>query len=298
MVDLNIGQIAAFVTAICWTITPIAFEAAGKRVGSLSVNFIRLIIAFLLIGLFTLFTRGLFLPLDASGSMWLWLSVSGVIGFVLGDLFLFEAFVLIGSRISLLIMAVVPPITALIGFFILGERLTFLDLLGMFITMGGIFLVILVRDTKGKKVKLSHPIKGISYAFIGAIGQSAGMVFSKLGMGDYNAFAATQIRIISATVAFAIIITLRKNWSNLVLALKDIKALKYISIGSLFGPFLGVSLSLLSVQYISTGVASTISSISRILIIPISIIVFREKVTAKEILGAAITIGGVALLFM
>ncbi|MBU3188028.1 DMT family transporter [Clostridium bowmanii] len=298
MFDINIGQAAAFVTAICWTITPIAFEAAGKRVGSLSVNFIRLIIAFLLIGIFTFFTRGMFLPLDASVTAWLWLSISGVIGFVLGDLFLFEAFVLIGARISLLIMAVVPPITALIGFFILGERLTVLDLIGMFITMGGIFLVILVKGTKGKKVKLSHPIKGISFAFVGAVGQAAGMVFSKLGMGSYDAFAATQIRIIAATVAFAIIITLRKNWSNLALALKDFKAIKYITIGSFFGPFIGVSLSLLAVQYISTGVASTIASTSRILIIPIAVIVFKEKVSAKEVLGAAITIGGVALLFI
>jgi drug/metabolite transporter (DMT)-like permease len=296
--DLNIGQVAALVTAICWTITPITFEAAGKRVGSLSVNFIRLIIAFMLIGVFTTFTRGMFLPLDASASAWLWLSISGVIGFVLGDLFLFEAFVLIGSRISLLIMAVVPPITALVGFLILGERLTLLDLLGMFITMGGIFLVILVRGAGEKKVKLSHPIKGISYAFIGAVGQAVGMVFSKLGMGSYDAFAATQIRIISATVVFAIIITLRKNWGKLSIAITDFKALKYITIGSFFGPFIGVSLSLLAVQYISTGVASTIASISRILIIPISIIVFKEKVSAKEVLGAAITIGGVALLLM
>ena len=157
MLQLFVGQLPLF-----------AFEAAGKRVGSLSVNFIRLIIAFFLIGIFTFFTRGMFLPLDASASTWIWLSISGVIGFVLGDLFLFEAFVLIGSRISLLIMAVVPPITALIGFFILGERLTVLDLLGMFITMGGIFLVILVKGSNEKKVKLSHPLKGISYAFIGA----------------------------------------------------------------------------------------------------------------------------------
>lgn len=296
MIDLNIGQVAALITAICWTLTPIAFEAAGKRVGSLSVNFIRLIIAFLLIGIFTFFTRGMFLPLDASGSTWIWLSISGVVGFVIGDLFLFEAYVLIGSRIALLIMAVVPPITALVGFFVLNERLTALDLLGMFITMGGISLVILVKGSKEKKVKLSHPIKGIAYAFIGAIGQSVGTVFSKLGMGDYNAFAATQIRIIAATVGFIIIITLRKNWSNLALALKDFKAIKYITIGAFLGPFIGVSLSLLSVQYISTGVSSTISSISRILIIPISIIVFKDKVSAKEILGAAITIAGVALL--
>jgi drug/metabolite transporter (DMT)-like permease len=105
MFHSHIGELAAFATAICWTATPIAFEAAGKRVGSLTVNFIRLIIAFVLIGLFTLATRGMFLPLDATAVNWTWLTISGMIGFVIGDLFLFEAYVQIGARISLLIMA-------------------------------------------------------------------------------------------------------------------------------------------------------------------------------------------------
>jgi drug/metabolite transporter (DMT)-like permease len=298
MFESHIGEIAAFVTAICWTATPIAFEAAGKRVGSLTVNFIRLIIAFVLIGLFTLITRGMFLPLDASLTNWTWLTVSGIIGFVIGDLFLFEAYVRIGARISLLIMAAVPPITALAGYIMLGETLTLLDLLGMFITVGGIALVILVKGSESKKVKLSHPLSGIIYAFIGALGQSFGTVYSKFGMGNYNAFAATQIRIIAAIVGFSIVITVRKHWKNIVQSIKDVIAMRDIAIGSVFGPFIGVSLSLLAVQYTTTGVASTITSISRILIIPISIFVFKEKVSAKEILGALITIAGVALLFI
>ncbi|ERI89861.1 putative membrane protein [Clostridiales bacterium oral taxon 876 str. F0540] len=298
MLYSHIGELAAFATAICWTATPIAFEAAGKRVGSLTVNFIRLIIAFILIGLFTLVTRGMFLPMDATSVNWTWLTISGMIGFVIGDLFLFEAYVQIGARISLLIMAAVPPITALAGFLILGETLTLMDLLGMFITVAGIAMVILVKGKNEKKVKLSHPIKGILFAFIGALGQSFGTIFSKFGMGDYNAFAATQIRIIAAIVGFTIVVTARKHWKNIFEALKDHIALRDIAIGSVFGPFIGVSLSLLSVQYTTTGVSSTITSISRILIIPISIVVFKEKISLKEILGALITIGGVALLFV
>jgi drug/metabolite transporter (DMT)-like permease len=298
MFQSHIGEIAAFATAVCWTVTPIAFEAAGKRVGSLTVNFIRLIIAFVLIGVFTLVTRGMFLPIDATGTNWTWLTVSGLIGFVIGDLFLFEAYVRIGARISLLIMAAVPPITALAGFVILRETLTALDLLGMFITVGGIALVILVKGTSSRKVKLSHPLRGIIYAFIGALGQSFGTVYSKLGMGDYNAFAATQIRIIAAIIGFTVVVTARKHWKNIFAALKDYTAIRSIAIGSVFGPFIGVSLSLLAVQHTTTGVASTITSISRILIIPISIFVFKEKVSAKEIIGAFITIAGVILLFL
>lgn len=298
MFQSHIGEIAAFATAVCWTATPIAFEAAGKRVGSLTVNYIRLVIAFVLIGLFTLVARGMFLPFDATSTNWRWLTVSGLIGFVIGDLFLFEAYVRIGARISLLIMAAVPPITALAGFLMLGETLTFMDFLGMFITVGGIALVILVKGTQDKKVQLSHPLKGIIYAFIGALGQSFGTVYSKFGMGDYNAFAATQIRIIAAIVGFSIVVTARRHWKNIFEGLKDLVAMRDIAIGSVFGPFIGVSLSLLAVQHTTTGVASTITSISRILIIPISIFVFKEKVSAKEIIGALITIAGVSLLFV
>jgi drug/metabolite transporter (DMT)-like permease len=167
----------------------------------------------------------------------------------------------------------------------------------MFISVSGIAIVILVRGSNEKKVKFSHPVKGLLFAFIGALGQAFGLIFSKFGMGSYNAFAATQIRIIAALIGFALVITFSKYWGKLFEGLKDYKALGQITIGSIFGPFLGVSLSLLAVQYTATGVASTIMSISRILIIPVSIMVFKEKVSFKEILGAFITIVGVALLF-
>lgn len=298
MFQAHFGEIAALTTAICWTITAVCFESASKKVGSLAVNFFRLIIAFVLLGVFTLFTRGMFLPLDATGANWLWLLTSGLIGFVIGDLFLFQAYIEIGSRISLLIMSSAPPITAIIGYFFMGERITSIAALGMFIAMAGIAIVILNRNTDDKKIKLSHSAKGLTYAFIGALGQALGLIFSKFGMGAYNPFAATQIRVIAAILGFAVIITISKKWGKLNIAIKDHNSMKFISIGSFFGPFLGVSFSLLAVQYTATGIVSTIISISPILIIPASILMFKEKVLPKEILGASISILGVALLFI
>lgn len=298
MIEAHFGEIAALITAVCWTITATAFELAGKKVGSLSVNYIRLLIAFVLIGLFTTVTRGMFLPLDATSKAWFWLSLSGLIGFVIGDLFLFQAYVEIGSRISMLIMALVPPITGLLGYITMGELLTALNLIGMSITISGIALVVLVRNPEGKTLKFSHSVKGISYAFIGALGQSLGLILSKIGMGNYNPFAATQIRIISGIIGFTVAFFVMKRWDKLKEAIKNKNAMKYISLGSVFGPFLGVSFSLLAIQHTTTGVASTITSIVPVLIIPSSIFILKEKVYPKEIFGAVITVVGVSLLFI
>lgn len=147
----NIGELAALGTALCWNIVGIAFESAGKKVGSLTVNYIRLILGFIFISIVSFFTRGLFFPLDATVNNWIWLSISGFIGFFLGDMFLFQSYVEIGSRISSLIMATSPPITALLGYIVLGEKLKPIGILGMIITLIGISIVILSRDTDDKK---------------------------------------------------------------------------------------------------------------------------------------------------
>lgn len=302
MFQAHLGEFIALLTAVFWTTTSLFFESAGKRVGSLSVNFIRLIIGFLLISTYTLITRGLFLPIDATGSAWFWLLISGAIGMVVGDLFLFQAYVEIGSRISMLVMASVPPITAIISFIVLGEKLTKPNIIGMSITVLGIAVVVLKRnedESEGKgKIKLSHPKRGLLFAFLGAVGQSVGMILSKFGMKDYDPFAATQIRIIAGLFGFAVLFFIMKKWGNLAKAFKDKNAIGKISIGALFGPFLGVSFQLMSLKYTTAGVSSTITSIVPVLIIPPAIILFKEKITPKEILGSIITILGVAVLFL
>ena len=119
MIDSKIGAMAALATAFCWTVMGMFFESAGKRVGSLAVNFIRLVFGFIFISIFTYFSRDYLFPTDATLHNWTWLGVSGAIGFFLGDLFLFQAYIEIGTRITLLIMAASPPITAFLGFIFL-----------------------------------------------------------------------------------------------------------------------------------------------------------------------------------
>ncbi|WP_075603912.1 DMT family transporter [Saccharicrinis aurantiacus] len=297
MINNLIGESAALATAVCWTITAIAFELAGKKVGSLPVNLIRLVIAFFIIGIFSYFRKGMFVATDASNELWLWLSISGIIGFVIGDLLLFQAFVVIGARLSMLIMALSPPMSALLGYFILNENLSLMNMLGMAVTIAGIAIVVLNKEKQSDQVQVSYPIKGILLAIGGAFGQALGLVLSKYGMKDYDPFLSTQIRIIAAIVGFAVLFSVLGIWPKVFSALRNKPAMLSISIGSVFGPFLGVSLSLLAIQYTTTGIAATIMSIVPILIIVPSIVIFKEKVKAKEIIGAVIAVCGVILFF-
>jgi drug/metabolite transporter (DMT)-like permease len=237
-------------------------------------------------------------PVDASFTTWFWLLLSGFVGFVFGDLFLLKSFTIIGSRFAMLIMTMVPPITAIAGWLILGEKLSLMNLIGMSLTIGGISLAIFSRNTASGKFQLKLSSKGILFAFGGALGQAIGLVLSKFGMKDYDPFAATQIRLIAGMFGFTVLVTILGRWGNVRSAFSSRSGLSAITLGSFFGPFLGVSFSLLAVQYTKTGIASTIMALVPVLIIPPAIIMYKQKVTLFEILGAIVSICGVSLFFI
>jgi len=297
------GELAALLTAFFWTVTALAFESASRKVGSLSVNLLRLGTAFIFLSVYALISRGKAFPVDAGTHQWVWLSLSGLVGFVLGDLFLFQSYVVIGSRISMLIMSLAPPMAAIIGWITMGETLTLKQAIAMAVVLAGIVLVVLERQSadengNGKRVRFSYPVGGILLAFGGALGQAGGLVLSKFGMAGYDVIPSVQIRVITGIVGFTLFFAFSNKWKNLSEALRNGKAMKRLLIGAFFGPFLGVSFSLLAVKYTSTGVASALMSIVPVLIIAPAVVVFKEKITAKELVGAVITVVGVALFFL
>lgn len=298
MFEQSIGELAALATAFSWTLVGIFFGKASSRIGSLSVNFIKLVFGFAFLTVTALITRGVPFPTDASVHNWTWLTVSGIIGFFIGDFFMLKAYVEVGVRISLLMMATSPPMAALLGYFLLGERLSLSGVIGMMVTIMGIVIVVMSRDRGGQGVRMKYSPRGLFFAFLGALGQATGLIFSKIGLLDYNTFAATQIRIIAGFISFILFVTIMGRWGELKLAIKDKEAIKYTLFGSFFGPFLGVSMSLVALRYTTAGIASTITSITPITIIPFSIFLFKEKVKPSEIFGAFVSVAGVAILLL
>ena len=293
------GEIFALLTAFCWSITAVSFEISGKRIGAISVNIIRLVFAFILFAIFSQITSGFFIPLNISFFTWKWLLISGLIGFVLGDLFLFQGFINIGARISMLLMSLVPVFSAIIDYFLLNETLNFQKIIGMMITVTGICIVVFSHGSSNKLSKENHrTINGIIFAALGALGQAAGLVLSRYAIGSTNPFAATQIRTIAGIAGFTVIIIFTSKTREVISGFLNKSALKFVTIGTIFGPFLGVTFSLAAVQHTGAGVASTIMSIVPVLLIIPSIFIFKEKVRIPEILGALLSVAGVGILFI
>lgn len=293
MFESHIGEFAGLGVSVCWTMSALFFEKAGTKIGSLSVNFIRLFLAIIFLGITSFFTRGFFLPVDASAYQWFWLGLSGFVGFYLGDMVLFKSYLIIGSRTAALIMSFAPMLTAIIGWFFLDEKLDTKSIIAILISVLGIIIAV-----SNRQMRLNVPLKGFLLAFGGALGQAVGLILSKKGMGDYDPIAATQIRALFGILSFSIMITILGRWHKIKEAFQNKSSMKAVSIGSFFGPFIGVALSLFAIQHTKTGIASTLMALVPIFIIWPSSIMFDEKIKIQQIIGAVVSIIGVSLFFM
>lgn len=292
------GELAALGAAASWACTALAIEGAARRIGSLTVNLVRLVFAFCLLSLAGLLVRGVPLPVDATAHNWAWLTVSGLVGFTFGDLCLYRAYLVLGPRLSSLMMALVPPITALIGWAALGETLTGRDLLGMTLTVVGIGWAILERGRGAETGPLSVSFAGVALGLGGALGQGVGLILSKIGMAGYHVFASNQVRVLAGAVGYALLFFALKWWPNVRTGIRDGKALGFCALGAFFGPFLAVSLSLVAVRETVAGVAASIMALTPVLIIPLVIVLKKERVGIGGFLGALVAVTGVALLFL
>lgn len=312
----RLGALAAFGTALCWSISALFFEFASKRAGALAVNFWKLAFAFPLLCVAAVAFGGPILPLDAPSGSWLYLFVSGLIGFVIADFFLFNAYVLLGSRVTVVFQALQPIFAALISFAFLGETMRPQSLLAMAVVIAGILVTLVARNAAANKAsgkasgKAPHglsglsglpglPMKGVVFAFLSPLFQAAGLIFSKAGLESYNAVGGTQIRVIAGMLGFALHALVTKEMKPVFgVFLADRKAALATLAGGVFGPFLGVTLSLFAVQHTSAGTASTLIALYPVLIILPSVAVLKQRVGASEILGAVIAVSGAALFFL
>jgi drug/metabolite transporter (DMT)-like permease len=300
----HIGEIAALGTSFCWTITALAFEYSAKRIGSMALNILRLVVALLMFALIGLILKGELLPFSAGGSVWFWLSLSGLVGFVFGDIFLFQAYIDIGARTTQVLFASSPLFTAFLGFLFLGERLAPLGMLGMFIVVGGIILVIWRKSSPEEQGRPdaqpvgARRVRGAIFAILGALGQSGGLILSKIGAPSYDPIGATQIRVVAGLLGFLVLGGAMKKLSEPIAALRDRKALSALTLGAFFGPFLGVTLGLFAVQRTGSGSAATLMGLTPILILIPAFFIKRERITAREGLGALAAVLGSTLLFL
>ena len=312
--DTNLlGETTAILAALMWTTCSILFASAGKRIGALSVNSIRILMALAFLSTAHLLFFGTIIP-DANQSQWFYISLSGIIGLALGDMGYFGVLVILGPRKGILLMSMAPIFSTISAYFILDEVLGIWTIIGIAVTLTGVIIVIIERDeeVKGnggnhKENALSKRIKiyGILLGLGGAIGQGIGLVVSKYGMyvgtnnnDALNSLSVSLIRMLAATILIWMIVIFSGRFKDVKNAVKDKIAMKRTFGGAFSGPFLGVWLSMVAITYTVAGVAATLMALAPVMIIPVVWIVYKEKTNWRGIIGAIIAVVGVAILFL
>lgn len=332
-----LGEVLSICTAISFTTGALFAEVASKRIGSLPLNVTRMVMSVVLLGGTIFLMMGTPYPRYADSSTWLWLMLSGMIGYVIGDFCLFKGYIIIGARFGQLLQTLSAPTAAITAWILLGESMRPMALIGMVVVIIGISLSVLAKDDgssststqadKTNKIKLKFPLKGIIYGSLAGIGQGVGLVISKIGLTHYNEavaahgllqsdtipgailpiplsisipFAGTMIRAFIGLAGFSIALLLfsKHGARQLNDAWHDRTSMYCALASTIFGPFVGVSLSLMATLYTSTGIAQTLMALSPILIIAPSYWLFRQRVTVKEVIGACISVTGACLFFI
>lgn len=307
MNNIPIGELAAVIASFTWTIGSILFATISRRMGAFRVNAFRMVVAGLFVITAHLIFYGQPLP-TATPSQWFYMSLSSLIGLVIGDFSYFLALSYIGARRGVLLISMAPVFTIISGYLILGEILSVGNYFGIMITMSGVWLVISEKEgqTGEEPLSLRQKTLGVIFGIIAAVGQGVGLVVSKLGMvgvteeggKPLETLPATMIRLIFAILFLWVWVVARKHTGSMKPFIKDKKLLMLVIVATFIGSFLGLWLSMVAVTYTKVGIASTLLSLMPVIVIPVLYLTVKQKTSMRSIIGASVTVVGVAILFL
>jgi drug/metabolite transporter (DMT)-like permease len=293
------GEFAALGTAVCWAAGSNLFAAAGRRMGSGTLNRLRITVAAGFLGLALLVTRGSPWPTWATAMQVGLLAASGLVGFVFGDAHYFRSLVILGPGRATLIASTAPLFTAVLAWPVLGETPGPLALLGMALTLGGIFWV-LYRCEQVEHVHVEgSALAGAVSGVLGAVGQAVGYVISKLALrSGLDPLSATVVRIVAAALGVWVLAAAQGTAAKSFEAMRDRRATLFMVAGAFAGPFMGVTLSLTALKFIEAGVAASLTAIYPLLAILLASRFHGERLNLRTLAGALVAVAGVVVLFM
>src|SRR5215204_5983494 len=244
------GELAALATSFFFALTALIFTTTGRMVGSQVTNRMRLLFALIYLVILNLILFREPLPFSAESSRWIWLSLSGVIGLSLGDTFFFQSLVSVGLRLGSLLLSLAPIFGSIIAWVFFGETLSPLQITGIVLALAGIGWVVMGHQ-EPPNTPHGHTKRGVFFGVLAGLGQAVGLVLSKQGMfGEFSPFQANVIRMLAA-VLFTWGLTFFEGKAGATIAALREKphVIRWIALGALVGPLLGVSASLLAVQH-------------------------------------------------
>lgn len=302
------GEIAALSAAFVWACASLIFVRIGRAgISPFVLNTFKGVIALGLMGFTIAILFGHLIPPQLTVNDALILSLSGLFGITIGDTCYFYALEKLGPRRTLLFATLCPPMTAILGFVFLGEPFTRNMVVGIILTLIGVYWVISQKQDEPENhnaddfnQKLASHFKvGILFALAAMMSQSVGNVLTKFSSTEISALGISIIRLGGSLIGLILIMTWKGWWKKTNDVIRTPRIFIAIIVATFFGTFLGIWLLNAGLKYTThTGIAATLSSTSPIFILPLAYFFEREKISLRAVLGSVLAIAGIAVLFL
>ncbi len=289
------GELAALSAALIWASASVIYVGVGQQLSPLILNFTKGWIAVIFL-LCTLFLRGQFLPsINATNGGLLLLS--GILGIGFGDTAYFNALNCIGARRTLLLETLAPSLSALLATLFLREHLPSTAWWGIGLTLAGVFWVVAERVPESAHTHF-RLWRGLGFGLLAALGQSIGAVLSRAALSgtEIDPLWSTLIRLGGGTIVLALWIAVRQTSRELLKPVRSGRLFVIVAGTAFVSTYLGIWLQQISLKYAVTGVAQALTNTSPVFMLAIALWM-GEKVSLRAILGVALTLIGVWLLF-
>lgn len=297
------GVMLSLATAVFWAISPMFWAAAGRRAGSFPVLLMRslLAVSMLLAMLpFYLLVSGS-IPAAPSAKQILWLWVSGFTGMAVGDLFIYEAFVLLGPRRTTQAIVLAPVSSVLLAWVWLGEALTLRTMAGTTLVLAATSYAVVggrrPADEESREPGRVSPA-GVFFAAAGAVCVGIGAVAGRraFAAGPLDGFVATVVRVASAAAFLWLTPPAIRGAGRTLGLMRDPYLRSRILLGTINGPVVGMICYVYALKYVGAGLVSTVSSTSPLFILPIIAWRYRVRIGPDVIFAAVVACAGVALI--
>jgi drug/metabolite transporter (DMT)-like permease len=292
------AELYSLAAALCWSCGGLLATNPVRALGAVSFNRIRMYMVFVMLSVMAFMTGGWFnLPCDSCPI----LAASALVGIFLGDSSFYGALTRLGPRRAAILFATNAPMSAILGFFLLDERLSANAMAGIVLVTAGVFLAVFHGTTANHRSSFEqlrgNMAPGVALGLFSAFCQAISLILVRPVLASgVDAIAASAVRVGVAAVILTAVRVFRSPMvhpaSPLTLSLAS-----QVAVSGLLGMALGATFILHALAYGPVGIVSTLSATSPVLVLPVLWIVTRECPAPGAWLGAFFAVAGAGCIF-
>jgi drug/metabolite transporter (DMT)-like permease len=287
------GEFYALACALVWAFAVILFQRSMERVGALALNLFRNSVSVPLL-LATMLLTGSQLLRPAPARDYLLLLASGVIGIAIADTIFHVSLRLVGAGISAIVSTLYSPLVILFTFLFLGEHLRAVQLAGMGLIAGGVFLSGNLHPPAQRTRR--QLALGIALGALDMLLLVISVVIAKPVLNRSPVLWATLVRQVGAFAVILLMALASPRRKATFAVYRQAGAWRFMLPGSVLGSYLALILWIAGLKYSLASLAAILTQTTTVWIILLAVVFLHERMTPRKALAAALAVAGVLLI--